>query len=44
MLHSKSLDMMRRVLAGEFDDAQYAILDPGHLETPEEHGRWHLCA
>ena len=44
MTPTQALDVIRRVLAGEFDAEQYAIIDPGRLETPEEHGRCHHCA
>ena len=44
MTEAKALDIIRRVLAGDFDNTQYGAIDPGRLQTPEEHGRCHLCA
>jgi len=43
MTPAQALDMIQRVLAGEFDDAHYAVIDRGRLETPVDHGRCHLC-
>ena len=44
MTEAKALDIIRRVLAGDFDNTQYGTIDPGRLQTPEDHGRCHLCA
>jgi hypothetical protein len=44
MTPAQALDIIRRVLAGEFDHEQYGIIDPERMETPAEHGCCHLCA
>ncbi len=44
MTTEKALDIIRRVLAGEFDNERYATVDASRIQTPEEHGRCHLCA
>jgi hypothetical protein len=44
MTQAKALAIIRRVLAGEFDHEQYGRIEPGRLQTPEEHGLCHLCA
>lgn len=44
MTQEKALGIIRRVLAGEFDHEQYGTVDARRLQTPEEHGRCHLCA
>jgi len=44
MTQEKALDIIRRVLAGEFDDERYATIDPRRFQTPEEHGRCYHCA
>lgn len=43
MDEAKALEIIRRVLAGEFDDERYGIVDPSRLQTLDEHGRCHLC-
>jgi hypothetical protein len=43
MTAEKALDLIRRVLAGEFDDDRYGVVDARRIETAEEHGRCHLC-
>ena len=37
-------DVIRRVLAGEFDNEAYGTVAATRLQTPEQHGRCHLCA
>ena len=44
MTQGEALDIIRRVLAGEFDHERYGAIDPGRIQTPEEHGRCYLCA
>lgn len=44
MTETQALDIIRRVLVGEFDQEQYATIDARRLQTPEEHGRCCLCA
>jgi len=44
MTKTQALDIIGRVLAGEFDHEQYGAIDRRRLETSEEHGRCHLCA
>jgi hypothetical protein len=39
----KALDTIRRVLAGEFDNERYGIVETHRIQTPAEHGRCHLC-
>jgi hypothetical protein len=43
MTQAKALSIIRRVLAGEFDNEQYGRVEAGRFETPEEHGRCHHC-
>ncbi|MBX3412583.1 MAG: hypothetical protein KF708_07840 [Pirellulales bacterium] len=38
------LELIQRVLAGEFDQADYRREVQPRLQTPEQHGRCHLCA
>ncbi len=40
----QALDIVRRVLAGEFDREQYDLITAERLESPEQHGRCHHCA
>lgn len=40
----KSLDYLRRIVAGEFDAVDYAFAVQPRLQTPEEHGRCPACA
>jgi hypothetical protein len=40
----KALALVRQVLAGEFDEADYRRAVKPRLHTPAEHGRCHLCA
>lgn len=44
MSEDRALDLIQRVLAGEFDDVAYCRLGKRRVQTPEEHGRCHLCA
>lgn len=39
-----ALDMIRRVIAGEFDKERYGTVDHARIQTPDEHGRCYLCA
>ena len=41
---AKSLELVRRILAGEYDEADYATTVEPHLETPAQHGQCHSCA
>ena len=44
MNNERALDIIRRVLAGEFDDEHYGVVPARRLQTPAEHGRCHHCA
>ena len=44
MNQAKALDIIRRVVAGEYDAPRYGAVDASRVETPEQHGRCHLCA
>jgi hypothetical protein len=44
MTQDKALNVIRRVLAGEFDREQYGMIDRRRLQLPEDHGCCHLCA
>lgn len=44
MNEAKALELIRRVLAGEFDQECYDVVDAARIQTPEEHCRCHLCA
>lgn len=44
MTQEKALDIIRRVLAGEFDHERYGAIDLSRIQTPAEHGRCYLCA
>lgn len=39
----QALEIIRRVLGGEFDCCAYDRISCRRLQTPEEHGRCHLC-
>lgn len=41
---AKGFDYIRRIDAGEFDTAEYAAIVTPVIETPDQHGRCHLCA
>lgn len=43
MTPERALDLIRRVLAGEFDDDRYDVVDAQRIKPAEEHGRCHLC-
>ena len=43
MTQERALNIIRRVLAGEFDHERYDTIDGRRFQTPEEHGRCHLC-
>ena len=40
----KALDIIRRVIVGEFDSERYGSIDRSRIQSPDEHGRCHLCA
>jgi len=40
----RALELIRKVLAGDFDQADYRRLVTPRLETSEKHERCHLCA
>jgi hypothetical protein len=42
MTTEKALALIRRVLAGEFDNEHYAVVDASRIQTPLEHGHCHL--
>ena len=42
--YDSALNLIRRAIAGDYDDAEFAHVVEPHIETPEEHGRCHLCA
>lgn len=42
--YNEGLDYIRRAIAGEYDDADYAVAVDACVETPDQHGRCHLCA
>lgn len=42
--YEKGLQYIREILAGRYDDADYARTVRPRLQTPEEHGRCHHCA
>jgi len=44
MTLNQAQDIIRRVLAGEFDRERYDMLKAERLESPEQHGRCHHCA
>lgn len=44
MTLTQAQDIIRRVLAGEFDRERYDMLKAERLESPEQHGRCHHCA
>ncbi len=43
MNETQAADIIRRVLAGEFDNEHYAFVDAHRIQAPEQHGRCHLC-
>jgi hypothetical protein len=43
MDQTKALDIIRRVLAGEFDHERYDVVDSRRIQSPAEHGRCHHC-
>jgi len=43
MTTEKALALIRRVLAGEFDNECHAVVAASRIQTPQEHGRCHLC-
>ena len=42
--YEKALDLIRKVLAGEYDQADYAFPVTLRLDTPEQHGYCSHCA
>jgi hypothetical protein len=44
MTGKEAATIIRRVLAGEFDNERYGTVDASRLQTPEQHGHCHLCA
>ncbi len=44
MTPDQALDIVCRVLAGEFDHERYDVISADRLETPTEHGRCQHCA
>ena len=44
MNEQQALDIIRRVLAGEFDQDHYGLVAPHQIQTPSQHGRCHHCA
>lgn len=44
MTQAKALAVIECVLAGHFDAEQYGRVATGRIETPQQHGRCHLCA
>jgi hypothetical protein len=44
MTYDQAETIIRRVLAGEFDHASYGTVAGTRLQTPDQHGRCHLCA
>ena len=44
MTYDQAETIVRRVLAGEFDHATYGTVAGNRLQTPDQHGRCHLCA
>jgi len=40
----RALDLIQKVLAGDFDQADYRRSVTPRLESSQEHGRCHLCA
>ena len=44
MSESKALELIQRVLAGEFNNDVFGeLIDRRWLQTPEDHGRCYLC-
>lgn len=44
MNREQALDIIRRVLAGEFDHESYGAIESRRIQTPAEHGRCGHCA
>jgi hypothetical protein len=44
MNREQALDVIRRVLAGEFDHESYGRIESRRIQTPAEHGRCGHCA
>ena len=43
MSEAQALALIEQVLAGNFDEEHYGAIEPNPIQTPEEHGRCHLC-
>lgn len=43
MDQTKALDIIGRVLAGDFSHERYGVVDTHRIQTPAEHGCCHLC-
>lgn len=43
MTQARALDLIHRVLRGEYDTYCYGHIESNHIQTPEQHGRCHLC-
>ena len=43
MDYEKALNIIRNILAGEFDNERYGSVTASRLQMPEEHGRCYLC-
>ena len=41
--YDKALEYIQETLRGEHDDAEFAHEVNPAIETPEQHGRCHLC-
>jgi len=41
---ASSIDLIGRVLAGEFDNESYSTIGAGQIQTPEQHARCRHCA
>jgi len=44
MTGEQALDILRRVVAGEFDQENYGTIESRRIQTPAEHGRCQHCA
>ena len=44
MTPERALEVIQQVVAGEFDGESYDTVEVDRIQTPEQHGRCHLCA
>lgn len=44
MTFERALEIIHRVLAGDFDAERYGTTERQRIQTPADHGRCHLCA